>query len=102
MLGLLRMEISQDRDSDEFVEYLIEKGLHDDVIAKLMDNRITSAVFLDLTDEDLKELASAIGDRIALRKILEQARKVRNMERNVLLVSHYHYSVKSKQAQYPK
>ena len=76
--------------------------MHDDVIVKVMDNRITSAVFLNLTDENLKELASAIGDRIVLRKILEQARKVCNTERNVLLESHYHYSVKSKQAQYPK
>ena len=96
------MEISADWDSDDFVAYLTEKGLHDDVIAKVMDNRINSAVFLDLTEEDLKELAPAIGDRIALRRILEQARKVRKAEINVLLLIDYHYSVESKQTRSPK
>ena len=98
------MEISADWNSDDFVAYLIEKGLHDDVIVKVMENRINSAVFLDLTEEDLKELAPAIGNRIALRRILEHARnlKVRNAEIKVLLLLDYHYSVESKQAQCPK
>ena len=80
------MEISADWDSDDFVAYLTEKGLHNDIITKVMDNRINRAVFLDLTEEYLKELAPAIGDRLALRRILEQARKVLKAEINVLLL----------------
>ena len=38
-------------------------------------------IFLNLTEEDLKELAPAIGDRIGLRRILEQARKVCILQR---------------------
>jgi len=74
-------EINADWNSEDFVAYLTEKGLHEDVIARVVDNRITSAIFLDLTEEDLKELAPAIGDRIALRRMLEQVRKVSILQR---------------------
>jgi len=75
------MEICADWDADDFASYLKERGLHKDVVTNIIDNRITSALFLSLNEDDLKELAPTIGDRIALRKILEQARKVSNPER---------------------
>lgn len=70
------MKFSTDWDSEEFATYLTDKGLHEDVVANVTSNRITSSLFLDLAESDLKELAPAIGDRISLRKILEEARKV--------------------------
>jgi len=30
---------------------------------------MTSALFIELNDEDLKELAQALGDRMALKKV---------------------------------
>ena len=72
------MEFSTEWDSEELASYLTEKGLHEDVVANIISNRITSGLFLDLEESDLKELAPAIGDRVTLRKILDEERKVSN------------------------
>ena len=56
---------------------VLEKGLHEDVVATIISNKICSETFLNLTEIDLKELAPTIGDRIRLRNILEETRKVR-------------------------
>ena len=70
------MEFVVDGSADTLAEYLLAEGIHDDVVTKIHDNRVTCSLFLDLTEEDLKDLASVIGDRIALRRALEKARKV--------------------------
>jgi len=70
------MEFSCAYDIEEFADYLSAKGLHEDVVSVVLDNRINSELFLSLSEGDLKELAPAIGDRLCLRKILEEARKV--------------------------
>ena len=70
------MEFVVDGSADFLAEYLTSEGIHEDVVTKIVDNRITCSLFLDLRKEDLKVLATVIGDRIALRKILEKARKV--------------------------
>jgi len=54
---------------------LKSSGLHEDVISAIVDNRVSSKLFLE-SEADLKELAPSIGDRLYLRKILEEARKV--------------------------
>ena len=53
---------------EDFAAYLEDNNLHEDVISNVISNRVTSSIFLDLTENDLKELAPAVGDRIALRK----------------------------------
>ena len=70
------MEFSTEWDSEEFAIYLTDKGLHEDLVANVLNNRITSALFLDLTENDVKELAPAIGDRLAVGKLLNDTRKV--------------------------
>lgn len=70
------MVFSTEMPCKDFAAYLRDNGLHEDVISQVVSNRVTSAVFLDMVEDDLKELAPAVGDRIALRKILEEARKV--------------------------
>jgi len=70
------MEFSVEWDSDDFAAFLTSEGLHDDVVTKIIDNRVTSALFIELSEDDLKELAPVIGDRMALRKVLERAKKV--------------------------
>jgi len=72
------MELSVQWDAEELGSYLLEIGVHEDVDGNIIGNRITGALFLQLSEDDLKagELALTIGDRIALRKVLDQARKV--------------------------
>ena len=70
------MEFSDAYDFEEFAAYLSGKGLHDDVVSVVLGNRINGELFLSLTEGDLKELVPAIGDRLCLRKVLEEARKV--------------------------
>lgn len=72
----VKMEFSDAYDCDAFADYLSAKGLHEDVISTVITNRVNAELFLSLTEGDLKELAPAIGDRLCLRKILEEARKV--------------------------
>lgn len=52
---------------EDFAAYL------EDVISNVISNRVTSSIFFDLTKNDLKELAPAVGDRIGLKNILDQA-----------------------------
>ena len=42
-------------------------------ISNVTENRISSTLFIE---DDLKELAPTIGDRMVLRKVLERAKKV--------------------------
>lgn len=70
------MEFPPDFSCEDFAAYLQDNGVHEDVVANVNYNRVTSCIFLDLAEDDLKEIAPAVGDRIVLRKILQQARKV--------------------------
>jgi len=70
------MQFSSIWDFEAFTDYLHRKGLHEYVISTVISNRINSELFLSLMEGDLKELALAIGDRLCLRKILEEACKV--------------------------
>ena len=70
------MEFLDSWDYEEFADYLRKRGVHCDVIKSIIANRIDSGLFLNLTENDLKELAPVIGDRVCLRKILAEARKV--------------------------
>ena len=71
-----KMEFLDSWDCDEFADYLRKRGVHCDLIESIIANRIDSGLFLNLTENDLKELAPVIGDRVCLRKILAEARKV--------------------------
>lgn len=70
------MELSAQWDAEELRSYLLDIGVHEDVVGNIIGNRVTGALFLQLNEDDLKELTPTIGDRIALRKVLEQARNV--------------------------
>ena len=64
---------------DEFCDYLLEqKGFHSDVVTNFNRNRISGATFLDLNDEDLKDLVPVIGDRVNVRKLLVESREVQS------------------------
>lgn len=71
------MSVMDGLDFEGFGDYLLEKGLHEDVVATIITNRICSETFLALTESNLKELLPTTGDWIRLRNILEEKRKVR-------------------------
>jgi len=50
--------------------FLTSEGVHDDIVSNVIANCVTSALFIELSDEDLKELAPTLGDRMALKKVL--------------------------------
>ena len=49
---------------EEFSDFLEEQGAHGDVIAAFHRNRINGEAFLNLSEDDLKELLPVIGDRV--------------------------------------
>lgn len=63
-------------ECEEFGDYLLALGLHEDVVSNIVGNRIDGQLFISLSEGEIKELAPAIGDRIRLRKILDEERTV--------------------------
>lgn len=64
---------------DEFCDYLLEeKGFHSDVVTCFSRNRIAGATFLELSEDDLKDLVPVVGDRVDVRKLLVEAKEVQS------------------------
>ena len=70
------MSVVTELNVEELSNYLCNKGLHEDVVAAIHDNKITGAIFVCLTKSDLKELAPTIGARITLRNLINKVCKV--------------------------
>ncbi len=66
-----------DLSVDDIGEYLRESGIDDDVAATFEQNRISGAAFIQLTEEDLKELVPVLGVRVQVRQLLKEAVQVR-------------------------
>ena len=66
----------EEMDCEEFGEFLLSKGINSDVISAIISHRVCGELFVSLSDDELKEIAPSIGDRIRLRKVLTEARKV--------------------------
>ena len=60
----------------EFSDFLMKEGFHEDVISSFSSNRICGASFCALTEEDLKELLPVIGDRVRIRRLLQEVKEV--------------------------
>ena len=72
------MEQLQKMGVNEFCNYLLaERGVHSDVVSCFSDNRISGATFLELSEDDLKDLLPVIGDRVNVRGLLAEAREVK-------------------------
>jgi len=69
------MDRLKDLSCDDFSEFLEAEGAHEDIVRAFSDNRISGEAFLSLEEEDLKELVPVVGDRIFVKKLLQQARK---------------------------
>ena len=60
---------------DDFCDYL-EKGFHSDIVMSFHRNRMSGATFLELSEDDLKDLVPVIGDRVTVRRLLVELREV--------------------------
>lgn len=61
---------------DDLVNFLEKENVHEDVISAFIKNRICGQVFLNLSNDELKELIPVIGDRVCVRGIIEKICKV--------------------------
>lgn len=52
---------------DELAELLKGKGFHEQVVTAFVSNRISGSLLLN---EDVKDLAPVLGDKILIRKLL--------------------------------
>lgn len=57
---------------EELGDFLLFKGFRDDVAFAMVTNNVSGEVFLDLSEEDLKELIPIVGDRITVRKLIKE------------------------------
>ena len=66
----------KDLNVEDFGDFLLHKGVHEDVVSSFITNKISGILFLKLSEDDLKELTPTIGDRIVVREILRGVSKV--------------------------
>ena len=59
-------------DCTGFSEFLVREGFHDDIVLAFSSNRVYGHTFVQLTEDDLKELLPVIGDRVRIRKLLNE------------------------------
>ena len=70
------MDKIKDMDEYEFSEFVQQEGYHENISTTIEHNRISGATFLMLTLEELKELFPVIGDRVPMKKLLNDAKGV--------------------------
>ena len=76
MNRVVQMDVVEGLDCVEFSEFLVKEGFHEDVVSAFSSNRICGLTFVQLTEDDLKEMLPVIGDRVRIRKLLSEIRKV--------------------------
>ena len=55
----------------EFLSGRIEEDISEDSVVALKDNRVNGRTFLELTDEDLRDIIKPLGDRKTLRRLID-------------------------------
>ena len=63
-------------DIIEFCTYLADKNFDEDIVQKFSKNKICGSTFLNLTEDDLKDLLPVIGERVRVRQLLKEAKQV--------------------------
>ena len=54
---------------EELCEFLRDNHVSSDVSDRVKSNQINGELFLELSSDELKEIAPVLGDRVALRKL---------------------------------
>ena len=60
---------------DELKDFLLQKGIDEEVVCDFQRNRVSGQSFVELT-EDLKELVPLVGVRTTIRRILQECQRV--------------------------
>lgn len=55
---------------EELCAFLGTAGVEKPILEKILQHKIDGSVFLQLSDDDLKELSPLLGDRIKLKRLL--------------------------------
>ena len=66
----------QEYSVDQLSDFLKVKGIGEDILTTLRENRVAGGVFLDLTESDLRELVMPLGERKALLKLINTYKPV--------------------------
>ena len=69
-----------DLSVEGMADYLLSEGVRNTLVAEFKRNLVSGAAFLQLTEEDLKELVPLIGERVLLRQLLRQCKAVRHIQ----------------------
>ena len=73
-----RMDVEK-LDCEELAEFLSERAgeeISDDTVFALRDSRVNGKTFLELTDDDLREVIKPLGDRKSLRRLVDSYKPV--------------------------
>ena len=54
---------------EELYDFLRDNNVSSDVSDRVKSNQINGELFLELTSDELKEIAPVLGDRVTLRKL---------------------------------
>lgn len=69
----MAMEVSVVRYSvEELSEFLLFKELDDDIVDTLSKNKIGGKEFMALTDDLLREMFPIVGERVKVRKLIDE------------------------------
>ena len=67
------MEQLRDLNEEEFGRFLVSKGFPEEVVSTFKMQSVDGESFLDLTEDDLKELVPVIGFRSKLRRLRDSS-----------------------------
>lgn len=56
---------------DELSDFLEVKGIGEDILSILRENRVGGETFLDLNESDLRELIKPLGERKVLMRLID-------------------------------
>ncbi len=66
----------QEYSVDQLSDFLQDKGIGEDILSTLRENRVGGDVFLELTESDLRELVKPLGEWKALQKLISSYKPV--------------------------
>ena len=61
---------------EDLAEYLLLRKVRTGLVNNFKTNLVNGAAFLQLTEEDLKELVPLVGERVLIRQLLKQSKLV--------------------------
>ena len=66
------MEKVKDMSVEELWHYLEEKNIEKPIRDNIRQHKIDGSMFVSLSDEELKELAPLLGDRLCLKRLISE------------------------------